>query len=184
MNANKRRIFFLADIEYPRGGATANYIQYLAMASKLAGYVPIVVAQINQEFQKELSSGEYLGIRTIDLSLSNKKIVRHFQLKTGRAQQKKRLLLREKISNNDIVYLSGANKETYTMCLTLQRKWNFKLVCGILELFEFKDYEGRFRWLNYKKYWYTCDTLATRCDMIFPISTFIQNFYHWSRNSK
>lgn len=177
MSNSKRRVFFLTDVEYPRGGASANYIQYLAMATKEAGYVPIIIARINSEFADEFCDGAYQGIKVFGLVLSNNKVIRHVQMQNGISKQKQEYLFQEKVSDNDIVYLSGANQAVFNCCLRLRKKLHFKLACGVLELFEFKDFQGRSKRRNYKKYWNACSSLAPKFDMVFPISTFIQNFY-------
>ena len=51
-----RTIYLCGLFKYPRGNATANYMQYLSDALKLAGYNVVLVCTINNEFS---SSKEY-----------------------------------------------------------------------------------------------------------------------------
>lgn len=179
MKQERKRLFILSSGYYPRGGATANYLQYLAMSTKEAGYYPTIIAPINPEFAEELElhNNTYQGIRVLGLTVRENKILRHISVKRDMIEQKEAILVRENIGNKDIVYVSGANKGTFSHLLSLREKYHFKLTTGVLELFEEKDFECRFRHYYYQRYWYTISNLIPRCDMVFPISTFIKDFY-------
>lgn len=179
MKQERKRLFILSSGYYPRGGATANYLQYLAMSTKEAGYYPTIIAPINPEFAEELElhNNTYQGIRVLGLTVRENKILRHISAKRDMIEQKEAILVRENISNKDIVYVSGANKDTFSHLLRLREKYHFKLTTGVLELFKEKDFECRFRHYYYQRYWYTISNLIPRCDMVFPISTFIKDFY-------
>ena len=179
MKQERKRLFILSSGYYPRGGATANYLQYLAMSTKEAGYYPTIIAPINPEFAEELElhNNTYQGIRVLGLTVRENKILRHISAKRDMIEQKEAILVRENIGNKDIVYVSGANKDTFSHLLRLREKYHFKLTTGVLELFEEKDFECRFRHYYYQRYWYTISNLIPRCDMVFPISTFIKDFY-------
>ena len=179
MKQKCKRLFILSSCYYPRGGASANYLQYLAMSAKEAGYYPTIIAPINPEFAEELElhNNTYQGIRVLGLTVSENKILRHISAKRDMIEQKEAILIRENIGNKDIVYVSGANKDTFSHLLRLREKYHFKLTAGVLELFEEKDFECRFRHYYYQRYWYTISNLIPRCDMVFPISTFIKDFY-------
>lgn len=179
MKQKSKRLFILSSCYYPRGGASANYLQYLAMSAKEAGYYPTIIAPINPEFAEELElhNNTYQGIRVLGLTVSENKILRHISAKRDMIEQKEAILIRENIGNKDIVYVSGANKDTFSHLLRLREKYHFKLTAGVLELFEEKDFECRFRHYYYQRYWYTNSNLIPKCDMVFPISTFIKDFY-------
>jgi len=113
----------------------------------------------------------------LGLTVSGNKILRHISAKRDMIEQKEALLVRENIGNMDIVYVSGVNKDTFRHLLRLREKYHFKLAAGVLELFEEKDFECRFRHYYYQRYWYTSSNLIPECDMVFPISTFIKDFY-------
>lgn len=179
MKQKCKRLFILSSCYYPRGGASANYLQYLAMSAKEAGYYPTIIAPINPEFAEELElhNNTYQGIKVLGLIVSENKILRHISAKRDMIEQKEAILIRENIGNKDIVYVSGANKDTFSHLLRLREKYHFKLTAGVLELFEEKDFECRFRHYYYQRYWYTNSNLIPKCDMVFPISTFIKDFY-------
>lgn len=179
MKQKCKRLFILSSCYYPRGGASANYLQYLAMSAKEAGYYPTIIAPINPEFAEELElhNNTYQGIRVLGLTVSENKILRHISVKRDMIEQKEAILILENIGNKDIVYVSGANKDTFSHLLRLREKYHFKLTAGVLELFEEKDFECRFRHYYYQRYWYTNSNLIPKCDMVFPISTFIKDFY-------
>lgn len=179
MKQKCKRLFILSSCYYPRGGASANYLQYLAMSAKEAGYYPTIIAPINPEFAEELElhNNTYQGIKVLGLIVSENKILRHISAKRDMIEQKEAILIRENIGNKDIVYVSGANKDTFSHLLRLREKYHFKLTAGVLELFEEKDFECRFCHYYYQRYWYTNSNLIPKCDMVFPISTFIKDFY-------
>ena len=179
MKQECRRLFILSSCYYPRGGAVANYLQYLAMSAKEAGYYPTIIAQLNPEFAEELElhNNTYQGIRVLGLTVSENKILRHISAKRDMVEQKEAILVREKIGNKDIVYVLGADKDVFGHLLRLRKKYHFRLTAGVLELFEEKDFECRFCHYYYQRYWYTISNLIPRCDMVFPISTFIKDFY-------
>ena len=105
MKQERKRLFILSSGYYPRGGATANYLQYLAMSAKEAGYYPTIIAQINPEFAEELElhDNTYQGIKVLGLTVSGNKILRHISAKRDMIEQKEALLVRENIGNMDIV---------------------------------------------------------------------------------
>lgn len=172
-----RRVFFVASVVYPRGGPAANYVQYLAMSAKEAGYSPVIVAYKNEEFSEKFRDGIYQGIRVLELTASKNKVIRHIEAKRDLAEQKEEILMREAVGPRDIVYVLGANKTVFKRLIQLRQRYHFKLTAGVLELFEEKNFEGRFSHYYYRRYWKTCSELIPKCDMVFPISTFIRDFY-------
>lgn len=177
MDCVMRRIYFVASVVYPRGGAAANYVQYLAMSAKEAGYCPVIVARRNEEFADDFYNKMYRGIKVLEVTASKNKVIRHIEAKRDMAEQKEEILIREAVGSRDIVYVLGANKTVFRRLMQLRQRYHFKLIAGVLELFEEKDFEGRFSHYYYRRYWETCSELIPKCDMIFPISTFIRDFY-------
>ena len=49
----KKRVFIYTPCKYPRGGANANYVQYLSSAFAFAGYKTYVLAKINEEYSSK-----------------------------------------------------------------------------------------------------------------------------------
>ena len=45
-----KRVFVVCNSNFPRGGAIANYIQYLALCIRECGYNTILVSDVNPEF--------------------------------------------------------------------------------------------------------------------------------------
>ena len=58
-----KRVFILGWFSYPRGNATANYVQYLAKALQEEGFCVTVMSALNSEF--ELSDGDVIGGITV-----------------------------------------------------------------------------------------------------------------------
>ena len=61
-----RRIIICAVLKYPRGGATANYIQYLSDALVSEGYEVLIFACINREYSK-LNKMDYRGATIVNI---------------------------------------------------------------------------------------------------------------------
>ena len=65
------RVVVVSTVSYPRGGATANYLQYLLSAFQEIGYETIIIAEPNKEFVAE-NSECYLKSRIISCYYNSK----------------------------------------------------------------------------------------------------------------
>ncbi len=66
-----RRICIVWPYDYPRGGATSNYVQYLSSALKTAGYDVCLYAFGTGEFAKQ-SEFQYRGIKIVNVGYQGK----------------------------------------------------------------------------------------------------------------
>ena len=86
----KKRVFIYTPCKYPRGGANANYVQYLSSAFAFAGYKTYVLAKINEEY-----SSKHINVESelLPLKTHGNKIINHYLEETGYWNQIKSCLL-------------------------------------------------------------------------------------------
>lgn len=180
-----KKVFFISNCNFPRGNPMANYIQYFMLAIKAAGYEPILISNINNEYISSKSSyTTYEKLQIVPLRTSTNRIIRHFQYNYIFPLISVQKLKELKITSEDIVFLYGENKILCMKALSLRKKINFKLVGAVGELFEKKDFSNRKAaripgMLNriYKNYMYVLGVLYPKFELVIPASTFINEFY-------
>lgn len=175
------RVYVVCNCNFPRGGALANYMQYLLLGIKEAGYPVTLISDTNSEFVKNTASELfYEGIRIFPILISPNRVLRHLQNKNGFSRKRIAILKQEKISSEDVVIVLGRDKYFYTQLIKLREKIGFKIVGGVLELFEEVNMAGRDKQdkhKRYKIYKYILDDLIPQFDMVIPISTYIEEYY-------
>lgn len=161
----KRTVYICGLYKYPRGNATANYMQYMADVLMQCGYKVVHVCTINTEYSTK-SDFEYRGARVIEvmhkgpIHLLNR--VMNGKLFRLRLYS---LLNRLNISENDLVISTDAEVIREPV-LRLQKKKHFKTCGYIAEWFDRSSYENSQAADKADKQFYSNGDL----DLIFPIS--------------
>lgn len=171
-----RRVFIVCNCKFPRGGAISNYIQYLMLAIKACGFETKLISDPNPEYIDKTTGHISYNQFEIDLvHVSHNRIVRHFQYHDGFSRERMTALKRNKISKEDVVIVLGQKKIFYEKILSYRKKIGFKIIGGILEMFERENFLGSDS--AYKEYNYVVESLFPQFDVVMPISTYIEDYY-------
>lgn len=174
----KRKIILCGLFRYPRGGATANYIQYLADALILADYDVVILSYVNPEFTDKIQF-EYRNAKVIDLEYHSEFNILN-RLMNGKlfTTRMVKILKSLNLTTNDMVVVSTM-KPISDAVFKAKNEFSFK-TCGYpLEWFPREHFHDKktaeLRELEFQK--------NRRHDLIWPISHFIANELG-SENSK
>ncbi len=169
-----KRIFIYTPSKYPRGGANANYVQYLGSALSFAGYETYILCVPNR---KDIDIKFDNGIELIPLTECSNKIYNYYFNRIGCWAEIKKYLSKFNAGENDLFIMLGYNVHIAKGLLIYKKNHGLKLGIGILELFEEKDYGGsRHPKRSYKQTNFINNELCPKYDIIFPISTYIEEY--------
>lgn len=166
-----KHIYIVDIVNYPRGGATANYYQYLASAFIKCGYDVSFFSRINHKLADE--SGYYKGARLYDIGFKFKseKINRLF-FSLFRGLKLMIYFLRLHPDKETLVIISGT-KACFETVLLAKKMFRFR-ICGYIGEWFTRDFKSSEKeWKNYNKRFEKMGDF----DMIFPISTFIEKHF-------
>ncbi|SEO64058.1 glycosyltransferase [Paenibacillus sp. OV219] len=169
----KKRVFLHGLCNYPRGSAKANYMQYLSMALKEADYDVYLNSNLNDEFKLLEQEGilEYNGVKLIPFNMSKNKIL-NFLERYLRGHIVVNMLKQYNITREDIVILISPDVHVHREVLNYKKKIGFKTVSCPLEWFPISQFKSRREWKANNAYF---DRFLPRHDLLFPISTYIEN---------
>ncbi len=79
----KKAIIF-GHVDFPRGSASANYVQHLAVALKLAGYVPLVVSNGDvSRCTRDEQGFSWEGVRFVPYPMAKCRLLHYVQFRVG-----------------------------------------------------------------------------------------------------
>ena len=166
-----KRVFICGLLNYPRGSAPANYVQYLGLALTRAGYEVEIISNINPDYEaKQNKIIMDNGIIVSEPCLySHKRGFKHFLFWhiLGRKGSMKRTLQMRNICKDDYVIVYSAMREVNEAVLELREQVHFKTIGCVAEWFQERDFGSQERWAEYQHYFEKC---LPRYDLIFPIS--------------
>ena len=171
-----KRVFVVCNSNFPRGGAIANYIQYLILCIQECGFETILVSDVNPEFI--VPQTKRIKYRCFDIEpvvVSKNRFVKHIQYRSGFSRDRIAVLKRNKITSEDVVIVLGQSRIFYTRLLSLRNSIRFKIIGGLLEMFDRSNYSGDDR--AYSEYQYVLEEIFPQFDALMPISTYIESYY-------
>lgn len=167
------RVVVVSTVSYPRGGATANYLQYLLSAFQEIGYETIIIAEPNKEFVAE-NSECYLKSRIISCYYNSKsKIAKRLMNGKMYPYYIKKVLKELSLAQNDIVIPLG-DYRIHEAVLSRRNRDHYRTVACPLEWFPENYFSSKKRYLAEKKYFEGC---LPRHDYLLPISTHISEHF-------
>lgn len=161
-----RRIIICAVLKYPRGGATANYIQYLSDALVSEGYEVLIFACINREYSK-LNKMDYRGATIVNI-WEDRYLQSINRILNGKLFWKRLSFLIKCIKprSSDVII---AEKNTSKIIFKLREKYCFKTVGWPLEWYGREQYNSDHAAMEGEKRF----RLQGENDLLFPISHYI-----------
>lgn len=172
------RVFIFTDGMFPRHGANSNYIQYLGLCIREAGMQPYIISQLNKEIiSSEEDQVEYRGLKILRAEFGNNRLTRFVQSRTGFLRKRISLLKKMKIDSGDYVFVFITRRSFLRGLLKLRDEIGFKIIGGILELFDRKEFDGKHPDREYRIYIEILERYFAQFDLILPISTFIEEYF-------
>lgn len=164
-----RRVIICGLFKYPRGGASANYIQYLASALQMSGYNVEILSYINKEYSENKEIFEYRNVKIHEISCQKGlKIYRRLMNGIFFSNTFSKRIASFDLNENDIVFAERSYPIVKNV-LKLKRKYKFKTVGFPLEWFSAEDYTSA----RDKKEGMEAFLLCHKHDYLFPISHLI-----------
>ncbi|SFT02982.1 glycosyltransferase family 4 protein [Paenibacillus sp. BC26] len=169
-----KRIFLFGFLNYPRGSAAANYTQYLSNALKEAQYDVYLITNINEEFKLQEQEGfmSYNAIKIIPFHISKRRILRRLEFEYGKGRILVNILKKHNLTSEDIVLLYSPDLYVHREVLKYKEQVGFKTACVATEWFPTSAFKSRREGKAYHTYF---DQFLPRHDLLFPISSYIQN---------
>ena len=169
------RIFICGFYNFPRGGAAANYVQYLAKVFMSLGKDVVAITNTNKEIH--LCNNEYQGIRIESIELKKDKIGHYLDFNFRMGRYYKKILKKYKLIDQDLIIAYSRDSSTLREILKIGKKTGVKTGICLVEWFEKKDFDKGAGNLSYWNSQYAFYCLNKKFDFIFPISTFIEEYY-------
>lgn len=165
-----RRVFVCGHFNFPRGGATSNYIQYFGAALTMAGNEVHLITTKNKEY---CQSDEYKGIHIHEIKFDDRKIASYIDFKTGLKNKIITVLQQLKPTSKDIIVIYSHNLWLHKALQKYGRENCVKVGSIVVEYFSSEDYKnGRFD-LEYIKNRFLNLHVIPYEDFVFPISSYI-----------
>ena len=172
------RVFVISGARFPRGGAAANYLQYLGQALQCAGYETYLLCDLNPEYlQPDAPLLQWNGLTVCPVRPAASRLARYWQARSGFAGQRAASLRQFGIGKQDTVVVLGEEKTLLLQLLRLRRQYGFKIIGGQLEMFAMEDFPPKRRRWRYLCYRDVLENVYPRFDAIMGISTFIARHY-------
>ena len=176
----KKKVIICGYTNFPRGSASANYVQYLAQAFMDLDYDVVIVSNLNYEelnkndnFYERYKNRIYLE----DIVFNKNKIIKYLNFKTGLGKIFKKVLKKYSFSSEDII-ISYSRDPFLNMELNkIAKKEGIKSGACVVEWFPFSEFKYGYFDIEFWKEWINFNYILTKYDFLFPISTFIEKFF-------
>lgn len=169
---------------FPRESASANFVQYLALALKEAGYSEvIVVSNGNKQLCHYDSTKQhyyYKGIVVDFIELHTEKIRHYLDYNYRRGIMYARAIEKYEIHQEDLIIAYCLDCFEMGSVQKLAKKYNAKTGACIPEYFAYTEFKHGRLSLKYWSYNYTLKHTLIKNDYLFPISTYILDKYKHS----
>lgn len=169
------RVFICGYYNFPRGGAAANYVQSLAKTFIAMGKQVIVIT--NRNFNISFKDDIYQGIQVDAVQLKTDRIGHYMDFNFFIGEHFKKKLLYYSLDSQDIIIAYSRDSLILNSILSISKKTGAKTGVCLVEWFEKKDYD---KWIINIEFWkaqISFYMLNFKFDIIFPISTYIEEYY-------
>lgn len=177
---DEKKVFLCGDFNFPRGSATGNYIQYLALALLEAEFEVIIVSTIESEFHKKNQFKEqiiYKGLVIHNVQISKKKSVKNFQLNFMIGSLFEKEINKFEINKNDIIIVSSSLKLLHKSIRKIALENGCKSIACVLEWHEKSFFKYGLFDFRYWKYLDTFNNEYRKHTALFPISSYLKNHF-------
>ena len=175
-----KRAIICGYVNFPRGSASANYIQYLSAALIDNGYEVIIISDINKSelekksfFMKKYK--EKLHLDPIELDSGTWKHFLEFNFMMGIIVQKK--IEKYKLNSSDVLISYSSDPFLNHTLIKLSKKYKAKSCACIAEWFSYHEFHHYIVNIAFYRYWINFHYEFPRFQYLFPISTYIEDYY-------
>lgn len=171
-----KKVFIHSSGAFPHGGAQANYVQYLGLICKEAGYTPVMIVRPNVEYINMCSATSYMGMKVIPIVASKKEEIHVLQREDGFSKERIHAMVEAGITSGDIVitFHLGYNRKFHCNIQEFCRKVGAKSIVGVLEYFGAEDFTLVEQYENFR---ITADEIYLKYDGILVVSEKVAKFY-------
>lgn len=162
-----KRIFICGAFNFPRGGASSNYVQYLGMALSACDYEIHIVSTKNKEYRKAI----YKELVIEEVTYRTGKLMHYLDFKTGAKDSILKCLRQNQVGTNDIVLVYSHNIYLHKAIQSYCRKKAIKAGAIVVEYFAREQFKGSFEYRQYNR---LMKEIMPQYDFLFPISTYIK----------
>ncbi|WP_462410346.1 glycosyltransferase [Neobacillus sp. Marseille-QA0830] len=171
----KNKAYIYGYFDFPRKGATSNYIQYLALAMMAIGYEPVVLIPARSKAQAEGIS--FKGIRVEYIRLPENRFRHFFDFNFRLGTYFVNRLEKLGVQKGDILISYTFNGLDILPVLKLAQRSGAKAGACVTEYFSSDKFKkGKLNW-RYWRYEYTYSSIFPKLDFMFPISKYIAKKY-------
>ena len=171
------RVYICGYLNYPRGGAGANYVQYLAGTFQELGKSVYIVSNINNDAIIKPTITEYRGAYLKPYQLSKNKLFHYLEFNYFIGKKVYDVLKREPIDEKDLLISYTRDPSILNAVLKVGKKTGAKTVVCLVEWFDENSFEKGVKDKEYRIFQKSFYSLNERYDYILPISTTIEEFY-------
>lgn len=179
-----KRIYICGFNSFPRGAASANYVQYLSLALAEAGYKVIIVSNINEmehDYLNRFLSRTNGKIEVQPLLMSKQKAIHYLEYRFCLAKKITDVLDRQKVTSSDIVISYSSNCKLNKGLLRFSKKKRIPCGACIVEWYPVEYFGGDEK--AYAVYRYLFEKLFVQYDFLLPISSKIEDYFASHSNS-
>ena len=168
-------------VNFPRGSAPANYVQYLALTLIDLGYAVTIYSNINEECKELIREGDkysFKGMIVRPITIPAKNKITHFVKYNFMLGNIMAGMLDEcKLSKGDVVITYGNICLFQEKVYSRARKHGAKTYACVTEHFPASHYKNGIASPYYWRYCYTMAVSIPKAQNIFPISRHLQEYY-------
>lgn len=168
------RVFICGFFNFPRGGAASNYVQYLSKVFIGLGKQVVLITNKNLEY---INQSSYQGIQIEPIELRKDKIGHYLDFNFRIGFYIKLALEKHMPDRGDIVIAYSRDSSVLDSVLRCGSQTGAQTGVCLVEWFEKGDYDKGYFDINYWKELIAFYIKNKKFDYIFPISTYIDDFY-------
>ena len=170
-----KKVVICAAVQFPRGSAASNYLQYFSMALMNVGYEIIMLANYNkkesQYYQDFIEKCQRrFSIVNVETPRDNVFDKISYHLTAGKKYVR---ILKKIVHDDDIIIIYSDVYYFMLPIIKFARNRGLKVGNIIVEWYERKNINNIVRYILYKKSFKLRETV----DILFPISTYIENHF-------
>lgn len=174
-----RRVFICSRQRFPRGGAGANYIQYLGLALKEAGFEVVIVTPCGRPECCEQVNDRlvFKGIEVVIPSQGNNKLLQKLENRCAAWLPYKRVIEAFRPTGEDIVLLYSSDNALVVGLRRFAANRGMKTVITPVEYYMPSSFPGGEKGMAYKRYCRLVDREIPKFDVVLPISNYLAQVY-------
>ncbi len=170
-----RKVILCSDLEYPRGGAASNYLQYLALSLQNAGYSVELMVWKNPEYSSRIEAeGGYKGmpIHELPRPSSKNRILHHLKNIQFYPYYLRKAFAKLHLQKGDVVFAYTNSVQIFEVLFGLRKKLGIRIAACPVEHFPKENFTPK----QYRIYTRYYDDCLPKVDLLFPISKAIRDY--------